>query len=113
MQRIEGRILFRCSKLLGFFLIPVFGAVACVTSFPIEEYNIARVAIESARDYEAARQAPHKWHSASEAYRQGEECYRSRDYKCAKEKFILARRLAEQAEDAARLAAYQSGNAVP
>ncbi|MES2854868.1 MAG: DUF4398 domain-containing protein [Bdellovibrionota bacterium] len=85
----------------------------CVTAFPIDEYNLARAAYESARDAEAIRYAPALWYNTEETYRAGEKAYRERKFDLAQKKFNEAKKLGEQAENASRLARHQSGDVVP
>ncbi|MGZ3742598.1 MAG: DUF4398 domain-containing protein [Pseudobdellovibrionaceae bacterium] len=77
---------------------------------PIEEYTLARVAIEAARAVQAPRHSPGYWHQADEAYRQGRLSYKDRDYAKAREAFIKARLAAEKAENSARLIRQKTGD---
>lgn len=79
-------------------------------SQPVEEYTLARVAIESARAVQAPRHSPGYWHQADEAYRQGRLFYKDRDYSKAREAFIKARLAAEKAENSARLIRQKTGD---
>lgn len=85
----------------------------CVTSVPVEDYNIARAAIESARDADAPRFAPGLWYNAETAYREAQRAYKERHFDVAREQFREARKFSEQAEDMARLSRQQSGDVVP
>lgn len=96
---------------LSFFLS--LGSVGCVTSFPTEEYTLARAAVESARDAESARFAPTLWYKAENSYIEGERLYKDRRYDGARSSFLEARVSAERAENTARLARFQSGDASP
>lgn len=93
--------------------LAVVGAISACVSPPVEEYNFARSAMDAAKESDAARYATSLYHQASEAYREGESCYQSREYDCARKRFLQAKTLAERAEDAARLATFQSGNPMP
>lgn len=86
---------------------------ACSTVPPLDEYALARTALESARERDSARYAPSYWHYAEEAYRKAEQSFRSDEYEEADKLFREARRLAEKAENTARLQKYKSGEAVP
>jgi hypothetical protein len=77
--------------------------MACTTTPPIQEYTLARTAIESARKIEAVRVAPAFFHKAEEAYRKAEAEYKREEFGIAKDLFITARDYAERAENAARL----------
>ena len=104
-------MLWRRSRfLLGLLLT---GALAACVSAPVEEYNFAKAAMDAAKESDAARYATSLYHQASEAYREGETCYQNRDFECARKRFLQAKNLAERAEDAARLATFQSGNPMP
>lgn len=92
------------------------GAVVCIfliacntTPAPIEEYAIARAAIEAARSVESARYSPGFWHQADEAYRQAVTRFKERDFLEAKELFVKARIAAEKAENSARLIRQKNG----
>lgn len=94
------RVLLVCMTLL----------TACTTTPPIEDYSIARTALEAARDIDSARYAPAYWHRAEEAYRKGEQQFKNQDYKGAQEQFLEAKTFAEKAENAARLQRFKSGD---
>lgn len=85
--------------------------VSCQTvPQPIEEYTLARAAIEAARAVQAPRHSPGYWHQADEAYRQGRLYYKDRDYGQARDMFIRARLAAERAENSARLIRQKTGD---
>ena len=86
---------------------------ACVTKIPVDEYTMARAAYDAAKDADAARYAPALWFNAESAYREAQKSYRERRYDIAEKLFVEAKELAEKAENAARLARYQSGEIVP
>lgn len=77
---------------------------------PVEEYTLARAAIEAARAVQAPRHSPGYWHQADEAYRQGRLYYKDRDYEQAREAFVKARMAAERAENSARLIRQKTGD---
>ncbi|MDX9730933.1 MAG: hypothetical protein RBT63_04095 [Bdellovibrionales bacterium] len=102
------------------FLVWAFGCLlviglqaGCVSMIPVDEYAIARAAMDGARDSEAPRFAPALWYRAEQAYREGEAFFRNRAYDEAQERFVMARNLAEQAENASRLARFESGDFAP
>ena len=80
------------------------------TPAPIEDYSLARAAIDAARSVQAARHSPGYWHQAEEAYRKGRIYYDARDYSKAKEQFVRARISAEKAENSARLIRQRTGD---
>jgi hypothetical protein len=94
----------------GLVLIASFLILSCVTvKPPLEEYAIARAAVEAAQNVQSARHSPGYWHQAEEAYRKGQLYYKDRDYKRARDEFIRARVAAEKAENSARLLRQKSG----
>ena len=93
---------------IGIFFFTVI--VGCQTvPAPIEDYSIARAAMDAARAVQAARHSPGYWHQAEEAYRKGRIYFEDRDYAKAKEQFIRARLAAERAENSARLIRQKTG----
>ena len=112
---LRARTRFALAMVCGLSVasLVVFSTSGCVTYFPVNEYNLARVAVDSARDADAARFAPGMWYKAEEAYQKGQRLYKERRYSSAKEVFIEARNNAERAENAARLTRFQSGDPVP
>lgn len=85
-------------------------AIACTTApAPVDEYALARAAIEAARSVESARYSPGFWHQADEAYRQALSRFKDRDYSEAKDLFNKARVAAEKAENSARLIRQKNG----
>lgn len=77
---------------------------------PLEEYALARAAIDAARAVQAPRHSPGYWHQADEAYRQGRLFYKDRNYAKAREAFIKAKLAAERAENSARLIRQRTGD---
>lgn len=86
---------------------------ACATTPPLDEYTLARTALEAAREKDAARYAPSYWHRAEEAYRKGEALFKNEDYEDAEIQFREARSFAEKSENVARLQKYKSGEIAP
>lgn len=77
---------------------------------PIEDYSLARAALDAARSVQASRHSPGHWHQAEEAYRKGRIYFEDRDYGKAKEQFIRAKVSAERAENSARLIRQRTGD---
>jgi hypothetical protein len=77
---------------------------------PVEDYSLARAALDAARAVQAPRHSSGFWHQAEEAYRKGRAFYEDRDYIKAKEQFIRARISAEKAENSARLIRQKTGD---
>ncbi len=76
---------------------------------PVEEYAIARAAIDAARLVEAPRYAPGFWNQAEESYRRARLFFREQDWENAKIYFTRARVAAEKAEMSARLTRMKTG----
>ena len=94
---------------IGVLLLTVI--VSCQTvPAPLEDYSLARAALEAARSVQAARHSPGYWHQAEEAYRKGRIYYDDRDFAKAKEQFVRARISAERAENSARLIRQRTGD---
>jgi len=93
------------------FLFSVFLLVlGCQTTPPpIEDYSLARAAIEAARSVQAQRHSPGHWAKADELYRRARILYRERENEEARKLFIEARVAAEKAENAARLLRQKNG----
>ncbi|MBK7960180.1 MAG: DUF4398 domain-containing protein [Bdellovibrionales bacterium] len=77
---------------------------------PIEEYAIARAAIDAAKSVQAPRHSPGFWHQAEEAYRKGRLLYSDRDWSGARTEFLKSRAAAEKAENSARLIRQKNGD---
>ena len=83
---------------------------ACITtSPPIEEYHLARAALEAARRIEAARVAGGAFHKAEEAFRRAEILYQNKEYTEAQTFFNITIQEAEKAENAAALLKWKNG----
>ena len=99
------------------FRLLIIGALliltGCVSMIPVDEYTIARSAMDGAKESEAPRFAPALWYRAEQAYREGESFFKERAYEDAAKRFSQARTLAEQAENAARLSRFESGDLAP
>lgn len=94
---------------IGVLLFTVI--VSCQTvPAPVEDYSLARAALDAARSVQAARHSPGYWHQAEEAYRKGRIYYEDRDFAKAKEQFVRARLAAEKAENSARLIRQKTGD---
>ena len=96
----------------AYVLLPLFVFLtSCQTNpAPMDDYSLARAAMEAARSVQAARHSPGFWHQAEQAYRKARIAYRDREFDTAKEEFIKARAAAEKAENSARLIRQKSGD---
>ena len=83
--------------------------IGCVAPRPIEEYTLARAAVNSARESGAERLAPGLWHKAEEHYRNGQKSFKDKDNEGAMVGFLKAIEFAEKAENASRLKKFESG----
>ncbi len=99
-------------KLLAVFLLgAILSTTSCQSSpAPMQEYVLARSAIEAAQAVQAGRHSPGYWHQAEEAYRKARSYYADHEWAEAKEEFIRARIAAEKAENSARLLRQKSGD---
>lgn len=109
---------YQSASLLNYVFLAVVAwlfalSIGCVSLIPVDEYTIARAAMEGARESEAPRYAPALWYKAEQAYREGETFFRERAYDEALKRFVQARTWAEQAENAARLSRFESGDLAP
>lgn len=77
---------------------------------PIEDYSLARAALEAARSVQAVRYSPGFWHQGDEAYRKARIFYKNQDYESAKIEFVKARIAFEKAENSARLLRQKNGD---
>lgn len=100
-------------KMKHALLILFWVAAGCAGAPPVEDYTIARTALEAARAFEAPRYAPGYYNAAEEVYRRAQKLYSDRYYEEAKVQFKSATELAEKAENATRYKRYQSGEAGP
>ena len=101
------------SQLAGLvFLLLLLSVVlaSCVTiPAPIEEYTLARAAIDAAKSVDAARYSPGYFHKAEVSYRTGQLDFDDREYENAILEFTQAREYAERAENSSRLIRFKNG----
>jgi hypothetical protein len=106
MLRTGAQILFRW--LSKFFVLILFSG--CVTAAPpVEDYALARAALDAAKIVDAARYSAGYFHKAEQAYKQAVQLYEDREYLEAQAQFRKARDAAERAENSARLIRFKSG----
>ena len=92
------------------FFITVISITGCATgSPPIEEYTLARSALDSARAVDSARHSSGYYHQAEELFRKAKLLYEEREFDEARQYFINARVSAERAENSARLIRFKNG----
>ncbi len=76
---------------------------SCVSSeTPMEEWVLARSALESAKAVEASKHSPGNWAVAEDTYQKAELLIQYREYEAAKKLFLKSRTSAEKAENSAR-----------
>lgn len=93
-------------------LIAIFPAlmVGCTSvTLPIQEYTLARSALESAEHSDAERLAPLIFQEAQELYRKAEQLYHDREFEDSRLMFIKSRKLSEKAENLARMKKSKTG----
>lgn len=89
----------------------IFSTLSCQTMpAPLEEYTLARAALEAAKSVQAPRHSSGYWHQAEDAYRKARIYYNDRDWGRAKFEFVRARIAAEKAENSARLIRQKTGD---
>lgn len=100
-----------CTRLFLITTLVLVGMLGCQTGpMPLDEYTLARAALDAAREVQAPRHAPGYWHQAEEAYRRGRVFYKDQRWDEARQEFVKARQAAEKAENAARLTRQRTGD---
>jgi hypothetical protein len=97
---------------LGILLSGAFvlsGAGCSTTPQPVQDYALARAALEACKAVEAARYSQGYYHRGLEAYSRAEVLYREREYQEARELFVRARLDFEKAENSAQVQRKKSG----
>ena len=83
--------------------------VSCVGAPPVDDYNIASTAINSARIAGASRFAAGYLARATDSYKLAQKLYEDRDYERARTAFRQAKLFAERAENLSALKRAQTG----
>ena len=111
MQRYFSKIFKKGSNSnWGLLILFCLSLQGCVSGpVPVEEYALARAAIEAARNVEASRYAPGYWSQADEAYRRAKILLSERENEEARVEFLRARLAAERAENSARYIRFKNG----
>jgi hypothetical protein len=82
---------------------PFLLLVSCVsTSLPMDEWVLARSAIDAAKLVESSKHSPGNWSVAEDSYQKAELLIENKEYEAAKKLLIKARVAAEKAENSAR-----------
>jgi PBP1b-binding outer membrane lipoprotein LpoB len=96
-------------RVLLVFLLGLVFASCATGPAPIEEFTLARAAIEAAKSVEAARLSPDYWHQAEDFYQIAQRLYDEREFEKSRIEFIRSRIAAEKAETASRLLRQKNG----
>ena len=83
--------------------------MGCVSPRPLNEFTLARTAVDSAKGAGAENFAAGLWYQAQSQFRLGQQALKDKDNESAKKHFASAVRLAEKAENAARLKKFETG----
>lgn len=90
--------------------VAIFALSGCVTTpAPVQEYSLARAALEACKAVEAARYSAGYYHRGLENYSRAEVLFREREFQEAKELFIRARLDFEKAENSSQVQRKKSG----
>jgi hypothetical protein len=85
--------------------------VGCITvEKPDDEYNLAKSALESARECEGNRYALKYLILAEKNYKKAVAFYKDREYGNAKTFFLTSRKYSEKTEDISRIKQLEGGN---
>lgn len=114
LQRYSLNLKFKSHIKYFIFLCGLFFMVTAIsacqtTPAPVEEWTLARSALEAAKSVQAAKYSPGFWHQAEDSYRKARILMKEESYEEAREEFNTARRAAEKAENSARIKRQQSG----
>lgn len=91
-------------------LVPFLFLGACQTiPPPVDEFALARAAMNAAKWVDAQKHAPTFWTQAEESFRRARLYYRDRDWENARKEFVQARLSAEKAENTARVIRQKTG----
>lgn len=95
---------------LALLLVAAVGSqVACVGAPPVDDYNLAQTALNSARIAGAPRFAAGYLARATDSYKLAQRFYEERDYERARVAFRQAKLFAERAENLSALKRAQTG----
>lgn len=97
--------------MLRWGLLLIFLALtSCITqSKPVEEYILARAALDAAKQVDASKYSSGFWNQAEEAFKKAKLYYDEREFNLAREQFLKAKIAAEKAENSARLIRQKNG----
>jgi hypothetical protein len=99
-----------CSRILAVaFLMLSFTLFGCESIPPVDDYTLARTALDAAKVVESGKYSPGFMHKAEAAYQKAQVLFTDRDYDEARAEFKAARIWAEKAENSARLIRFKNG----
>ena len=102
--KLGRRVIFLTASF--FMALVLYG---CETIPPVDDFTLARTAIDSAKGVESAKYSSGYMHKAELAFEKAQSLFADRDYDEAREEFKLARQWAEKAENSARLIRFKNG----
>ncbi len=110
-KRLHATVFNTVRKIEAVFLIllAIFLITACVGPAPIDEYNLAYTAMNSAKQAGATRFATGYYTKANDYYKQAQKYYKDREYEKATLAFKQAKLFAERAENYSALKRAQTG----
>lgn len=108
-QKTDVRTLFQFNKIFWGLLLT--SALGCQTvPPPVEEYVLAKSALDSALRAGAPKWSHGHWQQAEVSFKRAEGLYTERSYAEARSEFIKSRKSAEKAENSTRFQKYKSGD---
>jgi hypothetical protein len=96
-------------------MVGLFAACAtgCATvPPPVEDYVLAKTALDAARAIDSARYSPGFFAKAETAFRKAKVFFDDRDYEKARDEFRASREFSEKAENTARMTQFKTGEVV-
>ncbi len=87
--------------------------VGCSVNPPVQEFTLAKTAMDAAQVAGAPKYAPALWFKAEDSYRKGEGAFKQGDFKNAKVHFDESLDFSERAENKARYDKRKSGEDLP
>lgn len=96
-------------EVVFFIGLTVFAITACVGPAPIDDYNLAYTALNSAKKAGASRFATGFLAKANDYYKEAQKLYKDREYEKARVAFKQAKLFAERAENVSALKRAQTG----
>lgn len=98
------------------FLISLFlviGFTGCAQNPPLQEYTLAKTALDAAQNAGGAKYAPSLWFKAEENYREGESLFKNGHFDQATIRFNQSIDFSEKTENKARYEKRKMGEELP